>query len=59
MRTNVTPFLWFVAAVMSFVVWRSKDKGAFFLLLAVGCAILCVRSYRATKKQLMQRQESN
>jgi hypothetical protein len=49
MRSNVAPFLWFVAAVMFAVVWRNQDKGA-FLALAVVFAILGVRSYAATKR---------
>ena len=49
MRSNVTPFLWFVAAVMFAVVWRGQHK-AVYLILAVVFAILAVRSYTATKK---------
>jgi len=49
MRSNVTPILWFVAAVMFVVVWKGQDKGV-YLALAVIFAILGVRSYAATKK---------
>ena len=49
MRSNVTPFLWFVAAVVFAVVWGQQHKTA-YLLLAVVFAVLAVRSYAATKK---------
>jgi hypothetical protein len=49
MRSDVTPFLWLVAAVMFAVLWRQQDK-AVYLFIAVVFAILAVRSYKATKK---------
>jgi hypothetical protein len=49
MRSNVTPFLCLMAAVMFAIVWRSQDK-AVYLVMAVIFAILAVRSNRATKK---------
>jgi len=49
MRTNVAPFLWFLAAFTFAVVWGQQHKTA-YLLLAVVFAILAVRSYAATKK---------
>ena len=53
MRTNVAPFLWFLAAFIFAVVWGQQHKTA-YLLLAVICAILLVRSYAATKKPATQ-----
>jgi hypothetical protein len=49
MRTNVAPFLWFLAAFTFAVVWGQQHKTA-YVLLAVVFAILAVRSYAATKK---------
>jgi hypothetical protein len=49
MRSNVAPFLWFVAAIMFAVVWRRQDQ-AVYLVLAVVFAIFGVRSYIGTKK---------
>jgi hypothetical protein len=49
MRSNVAPFLWFVAAIAFAVVWRRQDQNV-YLALAVVFAILAVRSYAATKK---------
>jgi len=49
MRSNVAPFLWFVAAFVFAVVWRRQDQTV-YLALAVVFAILGVRSYAATKK---------
>ena len=48
MRSNVTPFLWFVAAVMFAVVWKYQGKGV-YLALALVFAVLGVRSYAAMK----------
>jgi hypothetical protein len=53
MRTNVAPFLWFVAAFIFAVAWRQQHKTA-YLLWAVIFAILAVRSYAATKKKGLQ-----
>jgi hypothetical protein len=49
MRSNVAPFLWFVAAVAFAVVWRRQHQTV-YLAIAVVFAILSVRSYVATKK---------
>lgn len=49
MRTNVAPFLWFVAAFMFAAVWNGQGKGV-YLALSLVFAILAVRSYAATKK---------
>jgi hypothetical protein len=49
MRSNVAPFLWFVAAIMFAVVWRRQDQTV-YLVLAVVFAMFAVRSYIATKK---------
>jgi hypothetical protein len=49
MRTNVAPFLRFLAAFTFAVVWGQQHKTA-YLLLAVVFAILAIRSYAATKK---------
>jgi len=49
MRSNVTPFLWFVAAFMFAAVWQGQGKGV-YLALSLVFAILAVRSYFATKK---------
>lgn len=49
MRTNVAPFLWFVAAFMFAAVWKGQGKGVYLALSAV-FAILAVRSYIAAKK---------
>ena len=53
MRTNVAPFLWFVAAFIFAVVWGQQHKIA-YLVLAVIFAILAVRSYAATAKPANQ-----
>lgn len=49
MRSNVAPFLWFVAAIVFAVVWRQQHKVA-YLILAVVFALLAVRSYVTTKR---------
>jgi hypothetical protein len=49
MRSNVAPFLWFVAAVVFAVVWRRQDQ-AVYVAIAVVFAILGYRSYTATKR---------
>jgi len=49
MRSNVIPFLWFVAAFMFAAVWKGQGKSV-YLALAVVFALLAVRSYIATKK---------
>jgi uncharacterized membrane protein YjjP (DUF1212 family) len=49
MRSNVTPFLWSVAAFMFAAVWKGQGKGVYLAFSAV-FAILAVRSYIATKK---------
>jgi hypothetical protein len=53
MRSNVAPFLWFVAAIVFAVVWRRQDQGV-YLAIAVVFAIFGIRSYTATKKQTPQ-----
>ena len=50
MRSNVAPFLWFVAAFIFTVAWRQQHRTA-YLLWAVIFAILAVRSYKATKRK--------
>lgn len=49
MRSNVTPFLWSVAAFTFAVVWKGQGKGA-YLALSMVFAIFAIRSYSATKK---------
>jgi len=49
MRSNVTPFLWSVAAFMFAAVWKGQGKGV-YLAISAAFAILAVRSYVATKK---------
>jgi hypothetical protein len=49
MRSNVTPFLWFLAAFVFAAAWMNQDKGV-YLALAVLFAILGFRSYNAAKK---------
>lgn len=48
MRSDVTPFLWFVAAFVFAAVWKAQGKGV-YLALSLVFAILAVRSYFATK----------
>ena len=53
MRTNVAPFLWFVAAFIFAVAWRQQHKTG-YLLWAVILFLLAVRSYAATTKKTIQ-----
>jgi hypothetical protein len=49
MRSNVTPFLWFVTAFVFAVTWRNQDQGV-YLALAAFFSILGYRSYITAKK---------